>query len=165
MSKSMIESLVQAQFKALNAKDNKERLRYTIAGIKDGKFYDAVGTNYGIYDENAEDTVFIEDSDFELSRITSAKIKSVTDKMLAFFNETEEVKESTNDEVVETEAVEVEEVDEVVETEEVDFEAVEVACKKAIKKGNVKKASKLLAKLDGQSCYKKLAKKIMKIGE
>ena len=160
MSKSMIASLVKAQFAALNAKDNKERLRYTVAGIKDGKLYDAVGTNYGVYDENAEDTVFIEDSDFELSRITSAKIKNVTDKMLAFFNETDEVVETKEveetDEVVEPE---------VVETKEVDFEAVEVACKKAIKKGNVKKASKLLAKLDGQSCYKKLAKKIMKIGE
>ena len=162
MSKSMLAAFAISQMKALSAKDNKERLRFTIAGCKDGKLYDHVGTNYGVFDENAPDVVFIPESDLELTRITGVKIAGIIEKAEAFFNE------YAFDKVVEVEeveeVVEVEEVEEIVEDtveveEKIDTEAVEKAAKKAIKKGDFKKAQKLIDKLGGS---KKLQKKLNK---
>ena len=158
MSKSMLAAFAISQMKALSAKDNKERLRFTIAGCKDGKLYDHVGTNYGVFDENAPDVGFIPESDLELTRITGVKIAGIIEKAEAFFNE------YAFDKVVEVETdtvVEVEEVVEVVEVleEEIDTEAVTKATNKAIKKGNFKKAQKLIDKLGGNE---KLQKKLNK---
>jgi len=153
MSKKMIESYVKAQHAVLTCKDNKERLRFTVAGIKDGKFYDYSGTNYGVFDENAPDTVFIPESDLELGRITGSKLATITLKMQKFFDTyfgegepTEEVEPTTTEAPTE-------------EGEEIDTEAVEKAVKKAIKKEDFKKAQKLIDKLGG---HKKLQKKLDK---
>lgn len=162
----MIQAMIKGQYNALNAKDNKERLRYMVAGIKDGKFYDFVGTNYGVFDENVEDTEFIKESDLELSRITGAKIASITIAMQKFFDTyngvvTEEENEPETEALPKTELTK----DTNVAEEEADYEALEKACKKAIKKGDVKKASKILKKLEGRKSHKKLSKKLKKVSE
>jgi len=150
MSKNMIEALVKSQYNGLNAKDNKERLGYMVAGIKDGKFYDHTSnTDYGVFDANAEDAVFIPESDLELSRITGAKIATVTVAMQKWFDTY-----TGNGNGAEVPAEESEVAD-----EEIDTEAVEKARKKAIKKGDLDKAQKLIDKLGG---HKKLQKKLDK---
>ena len=159
MSKKHIEAFIKAQFASLGAKDTKERLGYTVAGIKDGKFYDLKGrTDYGSI-EDAEDCVFIPEDTMQLSRITTVKINAITANMNSYFavGTTEEAEEAVEAE----EAEEAEE--EAIEYAEVDYDALSKACKKAIKKGDVKKASKLLAKLEGQDCHKKLSKKLSKV--
>jgi len=155
MSKKMIEAYVKAQHAVLTCKDNKERLRFTVAGIKDGKFYDYSGTDYGVFDENAPDTVFIPESDLELSRITGSKLATITLKMQKFFDAY--FGEGEADEVIDVEVVVGSEATE--EGEEIDTEAVEKAVKKAIKKEDFKKAQKLIDKLGG---HKKLQKKLDK---
>ena len=151
MSKVMIEAFIKAQYSALNAKNNKERLGYMVAGIKDGKFYDKCGNiDYGTFDVDAPDAEFITQDDVELTRVASTKILSVTENMNTYFRE-------YNKEDVEDTEVEDTEVEDVV-----DYEALETECKKAIKKGNFPKAQKILVKLNGQTCYKKLAKKLKK---
>ena len=157
MSKVMIEAFIKAQYSALNAKNNKERLGYMVAGIKDGKFYDKCGNiDYGTFDVDAPDAEFITQDDVELTRVTSTKILSVTENMNTYFREYN--KEDTEVEDTDTE---VEDTDTEVE-DVVDYEALETECKKAIKKGNFPKAQKILVKLNGQTCYKKLAKKLKK---
>lgn len=166
MSKSMMEAYIKAQHAVLTCKDNKERLRYTVAGIKDGKFYDHSGTDYGMFDENAPDTVFIPESDLELSRITGTKLAGITLKMQKFFesyNTDEDVSTEDADEPKEKKAkksksseADAEASD---EEPEIDTEAVEKAVKKAIKKSDFKKAQKLIDKLGG---HKKLQKKLDK---
>ena len=155
MSKSMIGAFAQAQILALSAKDNKERLRFTIAGCKDGKLYDHSGTDYGVYDPEAPDAIFIPDTDLQLSRITGVKLEGIARKMTEFFSDVEPaVEEPTDtdgdrgDAIVDSEPV-----------DEIDVEAVEDACKKAIKKGKFDKAQKLIDKLGG---HKKLQKKLEK---
>ena len=128
MSKSMIGAFAKAQLNLLLAKDNKEKLRYCIAGCKDEHLYSHSGTNYGKV-EGAEDTVFIPESDLELSRITGAKLATIARKMDKFFGF--DVEDVVEDVVEESEDV--------------------VACRKAIKKGKVKKAKKLLATIDDSS--------------
>jgi len=164
MSKKMMEAYVKAQHAVLTCKDNKERLRYTVAGIKDGKFYDHSGTDYGMFDEKAPDAVFIPESDLELSRITGSKLATITIKMQKFFdtyngdtNENEDTKDETSDSTKKSDKDET-----TAKVEEVDTDAVEKACKKAIKKGDVKKAQKLIDKLGG---HKKLQKKLDKAGK
>ena len=159
MSKKMLIALAITQMNSLSAKDNKERLKFTIAGCKDGKLYDHAGTDYGVFDENAEDVIFIPDTDLQLSRITGAKISGITQKALAFFAQYAEAKPADDDGSDEDESEAGQDED---DTDEVDYAAVEKACKKAIKKGDLKKAKKLLAKLDGQDCHKKLSKKLDK---
>ena len=151
MSKKHIEALITAEFVVLSAKDNKERLKYIVAGIKDGKFYDYAGTDYGIFDEAAPDTVFIEESDLELSRITSSKITTITMNMKKFFTEYNGENVEVNPQDNEDEKIDGDTV--------IDTEAVEKACKKAIKKGDFKKAQKLIDKIGG---HKKLQKKLDK---
>jgi hypothetical protein len=146
MSKTMIEAFVKSQYNSLGASDNKERIKHIIAGCKDGHLYSHDGTDYGLYDENAEDAIFVPESDLELARITGSKIAGITLKMQKFFD-------ANNGAVVE----EVEEVEEAEEVE--DQEVIEKACKKAIKKGDFKKAQKIIDKLGG---HKKLQKKLDK---
>ena len=160
MSKSMVQAMIKGQYNALNAKDNKERLRYMVAGIKDGKFYDSVGTDYGTFDEDVEDVEFITEKDLNLSRITGSKIASITIAMQKFFDTYNGIAAPTDVET--TEQPDTNEL-EASEMGEPDYEALEKACKKAIKKGDIKKATKLLAKLDGQDCHKKLSKKLKKV--
>lgn len=152
MSKKMIEAFCKAQYNALNAKDNKERIGYMIAGIKDGKFYDLkTDTDYGVFDETIPDTVFIPESALEIQRVTGAKLATFSVAMNKFF---EKYGSNPKQETEETEEAE--------EAEDVDYTALEKACKKAIKKGDLTKATKLLEELDGQDCHKKLSKKLAK---
>lgn len=175
MSKSMIESYVKGQYLALGAKDNKERLGYIIAGCKDGKLYSYDGTDYGMFNVDAPDTVFIAESDLELSRITGVKIANITKLMDDFFAKYgDNPVESSNDDMENSETP-VESVESTPKKEkkiksddveapapvedEIDTEAVTTAVKKAIKKGDFKKAQKLIDKLGGD---KKLQKKLDK---
>jgi rubrerythrin len=168
MSKSMIEAFIKGQYNAINAKDNKERLRFTVAGIRNGRFYALDGTDYGLFDENAPDAEFIVLKDLELSRITGAKIQNITNKMLDYFNKYGVHKnEGTTDEKVndsDTEAT-TENGSKMVSDESqdvLDVDAVVKECKKAIKKGKSKKALKLAQKIEmvDVKTFKKLMKKI-----
>jgi len=158
MSKTMMRAFIVAQYASLTAKDNKERLRFTIAGVKDGKLYDHVGTEYGTFDEKAPDAIFIPDTDLQLSRITGAKIeginKKMTDYFAEYFGESDEKQEGAFGEPSDVADVMPEHLE-----PEIDTDAVEKACKKAIKKGDFKKAQKLIDKLGGN---KKLQKKLDK---
>ena len=175
MSKSMIEAFAKAQYRALNAENNKERIGYMIAGIKDGKFYDhKTDTDYGVFDDGGviPDTVFIPESDLELQRITGAKLATLTLNMTKFFDtyganpkEAEDVKSDTKDTSGSSDDTDATSADTSESEPAVDYDALEKACKKAIKKGDVKKATKLLAKLDGQDCHKKLSKKLKKVSK
>jgi len=132
MSKSHIEAFVKAQYNALLSKDNKDRLRYIVAGCKDGRLYSNTGTDYGEFD--APDTVFSESTDLDLSRVTTVKLNTINDKMLAFFaeygvNPEPEVEEPTEEPTCTTELTD--------------------AVKKAIKKGKLKKAQKLIDAMGG----------------
>ena len=167
MSKKHIEAVVRAQFKALGAKDNKERLGYMIAGIKDGKFYThAHGATFGIFDTEVEDTVFIPESDLELSRITGAKIATVTLNMTKFFDryysedneEPEKGEASDGDDTTADQPA----VDSEPELSEGILEKLAKECKKCIKTEDFKKAKKILVKLEGSEFHKKLAKKLKK---
>ena len=149
MSKEMIKAHIVAQYAVLTSKDNKERLKYMVAGIKDGKFFDYAGTDYGMFDENAPDTVFIPDSDLSLSRITGVKLAGITLSMQKFFENYENGGSEPTEEQCDPEPSD----------EEIDTGAVEKACKKAIKKGDFKKAQKLIDKLGG---HEKLQKKLDK---
>ena len=156
----MIEAFVKAQFLALSAKNNKERLGYMIAGIKDGKFYDlTTDVDYGTFDVDAPDAEFITQADLEMSRVATTKIQSVTASMVDYFAK------YNSDEVIDVEVVEDEVVEDEVVEDEIDYEALETECKKSIKKGKLSKAQKLLAKLEGQDCHKKLSKKLKKASE
>jgi len=160
MSQSMIQAFTKGQYKAINAKDNKERLKFTVAGCRGGHLFAHDGTDYGLFNADAPDTEFITLKDLELSRITGAKIAQITQKMEAFFdkygaNPTEqpEAKAELETETTSEDAAN--------DEPEIDTEAVVKACKKAIKKGNTKKALKLLNKLPEDSKeFKKLSKKL-----
>ena len=153
MSKTMILAFIESQFNMMSAQDNKERLHYIVAGIKDGELYDLSGNTYGKLD-GIEDTEWITKEDGELSRITSAKIgkakhafKAFADKVLGVEQEDEPTVKQEDEPTVE---------------DEIDIDAVVKACKKAIKKGNQKKAMKLANKIEtvDVKAYKKLMKKI-----
>ncbi len=167
MSKSMIQAFALAQLASLISKDNKGRLKYTIAGCKDGHLYDHNGQDYGLFNADAPDTVFIPESDLELSRITGVKLEGIAKKASAFFDvygadpKDEGAVEREADEPTEEQSDPEPTGGDVDKTDEaVDYDALEKACKKAIKKGNMKKATKLLVKLEGQKCHKKLSKKV-----
>ncbi len=181
MSKSMLEAFCKAQYNALNAKDNKERIGYMIAGIKDGKFYDlSTGTDYGVFDESIPDTEFIPESALEIQRVTGAKLATFSMGMNKFFDvyganpkgskdvdgtdtdSSDDAEDERNDTVVDSTSVNDADSDSDSNTPKVDYEALEKACKKAIKKGDLKKAGKLLEKLVDQDCHKKLSKKLAK---
>lgn len=157
---SYIQAYIKGQFAALSAKDNKERLRFTVAGIKDNKPYDYVGTDYGTLDGTFADVVFFEQDVLELSRITQSRIDTITKNMTDYFAEVEEEDEANeHQEVVEKseESEEVEKNEQGVVGEAEDN--TEVLIKKAIKKGKFKKAQKLLDQIGGD---KKLQKKLDK---
>ena len=167
MSKSMIEAFVKAQYGALTANDNRERLRHVVVGCKNGRLYSHSGTDYGEFD--APDTIFSPDSDTQLTRITGVKMAGINKKMLEFFDKyganPVEVDEPTdeptdsNDEPTDSNDDTCDNKSDDVNEDAVDTEAVEKACKKAIKKGDFKKAQKLIDKLGG---HKKLQKKLDK---
>jgi len=164
----MIEAFAKAQYNALNAKDNKERIGYMIAGIKDGKFYDLkTDTDYGVFDESIPDTVFIPESALEIQRVTGAKLATFSMAMNKFFDEYGSNPKGSEDEVDDVQDTECDtntdtDTSSDGEVPEIDYEALEKACKKAIKKGDLKKAGKLLEKLVDQDCHKKLSKKLAK---
>jgi len=170
MSKSMIQAFALAQLASMVSKDNKERLKHTIAGCKDGHLYDHNGQDYGLFNADAPDTVFIPESDLALSRITGVKLEGIAKKAQEFFNEygANPTPSTDGDEKPNENGsgdADNETVGDSVPKDEVDYDALEKACKKAIKKGDVKKATKLLAKLDGQDCHKKLSKKLKKVSK
>lgn len=139
----MIEAFAKAQIKGLSL-TTKDRLKYTIAGCKDGCLYDNMGTNYGLYDNNAPDMEFITAEDLNVSRITAsklAKIKVLSDNFFAEFGahpttDLDEALDEAQDEVSPLEEEFAEQVDLVANI------------KKAIKKGKLKKAQKLINTLD-----------------
>ena len=105
--KNFSRAFIAGQYQSLSAKTNVERLKFTVAGIKNGRFYDHVGTDYGLFDEDAPDAIFISDKDVTMTRITGAKIDSITKKVESYFtayysdevDEVDEVADSTsNDE-------------------------------------------------------------------
>lgn len=166
MSKSHIEAFGRGQLNALIAKDNKDRLKYTMAGCKNGHLYAHDGSDFGLFDVDAPDAEWITPKDLELKRITGVKLESIVKKATQFFADNGDGQTSTDLEVSTDEPkVPVEEIVEDVKepVEEIDFEVVAKACKKAIKKEDVKKATKLLAKLEGQPSHAKLAKKLGKL--
>ncbi|WBC28496.1 hypothetical protein TPMD03_25 [Thiohalocapsa phage LS06-2018-MD03] len=174
MSKGYIRALIEAQVQAASAKDNKERLRYVVAGVKDGRFYTHAGMDFGEFldkDGNTvSDTIFISDTDLQLSRITGAKLKSIETKIKDFFEEhlgdaddSEDVAEQIDDNLDDAEAetpsedgdVSCDEADDEISSEDL---AKEV--KKLIKKEKFKAAKLLINKLGDED--KKLRKKLMK---
>ena len=168
MSKSHIQAFALAQIASITEKTVKDRLKYTVAGCKDGCLYSNDGTNYGIYNEDAPDTVFITQEDLDMSRVTGAKIAKIETLMKDFFNEygtpVPTNDDTTADDNADNDSDSVEDNVETVETElaeEVvsDFEEAEDAIKKAIKKGKFKKAQKLIDEIGG---HKKLQKKLDK---
>ncbi len=186
--KPFIEAFVRAQYDVLSSKDNKERLAFTVAGIKDGHFYNHAGIDFGLFDDEVEDTEFISKEDLKLSRITGVKLSRIQAKLDKFFSEyyglgneqsavadedaaedEKEVAEKKDKKAKKAENQELDDaVDEVVEksTPEpeptIDLEAVEKACKKAIKKGDYKLAKKLIEKIEHKDLAKKMNKKLKK---
>ena len=157
MSKNFSRAFIEGQYNSMTAKTNAERIKFTVAGVKDGKFYDHAGTDYGLFDIDAPDVIFIPDTDIQLTRITGAKLTIITGKMNKYFEEYYGESEAP---IVEEDNVEPEASVETVEEEDtIDTEAVIEACKKAIKKGKFDKAQKLIDKLGG---HKKLQKKLDK---
>lgn len=173
MSKKHIEAVVKAQYKALNAKDNKERLGYMIAGIEDGQFYThANGKQFGMFDPEVPDTVFIPKTDLELSRITGTKIASITQNMEKFFDKYYGLEDGAEGEAADGDdescdkpakefAPEAEDEPETGLSDE-NIEDLTKAFKKALKKEDFKKASKILGKLVDTDGHKKLSKKLAK---
>ncbi len=167
MAKSYIVGLIQSQYGGLVAKDNKERLRHLVAGIKDGKLYSHSGADYGMFDENAEDVEFITDADLALSRVTAIKIRSITNKMQTFFAGygLGGLAGKLDDEGTDTEDVTTEEHAEV-EVPPINVQAVTEAFDTALENGKLKKARKLLNKLNEAGVKtKKLEKKLKKAGK
>lgn len=157
MGKNMIIALIASQFGQLNAKTNVEKLRYTVAGVKDGRFYDYVGTDYGMFDEDAKDIEFLTEVHANATRINATTLAQATVRMQKYF--VEYLGTSTEDEV--PDVVNVQDEAPTVDAQEgIDYDAVTKACKKAIKKGDKDKAVKLLEKLIDQDSHKKLSKKI-----
>ena len=173
MSQSMIKAFIEGQYRALNAKDNKERIRYIVAGTKDGRFYDHAGNDYGYFGD-VPDEVFIAESDLDLSRITTSKLDAVTKSMNDFFAKYMGVEAVESVETLEDENEEEEDAEEktmaknleveveTVESEEVELSQEEIAekAKKAIKKGKLKKAKKLIAQIEDKKVAKKLKAKL-----
>lgn len=152
MSKKFITGFAIGMINSLNASNTKDRLKHCIAGVKDGKVFAHDGTNYGEYD--GEDAVFITEKDLLLSRVTTVKLKSISDATIKYFEGAVDEVEDAVDEV-EGAVDEVEDTD--VETVEVSLDEEKV--KKLIKKGKFEKAQKLIDEAGG---HKKLQKKLDK---
>jgi len=154
MSQSHIQALVEAQYKSLTSKDNKERLRYTVAGCKDGKLYDHAGTNYGVFNEDAADTEFITDEDLSVTRLTGARLSTIAARASKFFEQYgTNTPSSDSEEPTDTDNKDDE--DELTETDE-----LIAKFKKAIKKGKTKKARKLLSEIGEDKKLSKMLKKL-----
>ena len=181
MGKKQIQKLVELQYEVLKTNNSKERLKYVVAGIRDGRLYNMIGTNFGRFseDEDIPDTEFITDDDLALSRISSAKIDDITSKMLNFFKKYGEVSNGTDNDNTsfcndtcnntcnatgDKEDKENGEDGEDVVQEELNLNVDEVVkeCKKAIKKGKFDKATELISLLGDDKNAKKLSKKLRK---
>jgi len=152
MSKKAIQKLIEVQYEVMNSRDNKDRIRHVVAGIKNGKFYTHAGVSFGTFDKNAPDTEFISESDLDLARITGSKLKKITENMTSFFNKYEEDDDEEYDEEYDDEEYDDEEEDEEEEDEDEDEDEDDddeddedeevVKYKKPIKKGKLKKPIK-----------------------
>jgi len=150
-----MKSLIKSQFDMLKSTNNISRLKYVVARVKAGKVYNSKG-DY-LCDWNGDDVVFIDDAG--LNRLTTSKINSIYNKVKEYFKLDEETP-TTNEETPTTNE-ETPTTNEEAPTTEVKVDEVIAKCKKAIKKGNVKKAKKLLTFLDEDTkAFKKLSKKI-----
>ena len=165
MGKSQIEAFTKAQMKSLVAKDNKERLKFTVAGCKDGHLYSHDGTDFGLYEADAPDTEFITQADLEVGRLTSSRLEKIYTLAETFFNTYGSASKETSEDVPKKpseQPVSVENSEDTPSEDEVDNEALVKACKKAIKKEDFKKAQKLIEKLTDEDAAKKLSKKLKK---
>jgi len=169
MGKKWIKGLIETQYDVLNAPDSKSRLKYIVAGIKDGRFYNHAGTDFGEYDVDSPNTEFIRKDELDLSRLTASRLSQITARMRAFFSEEDTVADPLDmnepaDTCVdgdEDEKPKKSKKDEEAVSLEVDIDEVVAELKKAIKKGKSKKAKKLLALLPTSlKSYNKLAKKV-----
>jgi len=154
------------QLTALFSKSMSEQLGTAIAGIKDGRYYTLSGVDFGkVEDASTMDVEFFNEEDLK-GRITSVKIKKLIARIDEFIvSDNKKVEESNVEEPkVEEPKVEEPKVEEPkVEEPNINLDAVEKKCKQAIKDGDVKKATKLLVKLENEDCFKKLAKKLAKL--
>ena len=162
MSKSFFKAMLATQYEVLLATSNKDRLKYVIAGVKNKILYNLKGDEFGEWDD--EDVEFFVKEDLDLARITTSKLKTAQNKMLAYFNK-EETTSSSEEEASpssEEEASPSNDIDDGLP--EVDLDEVIAKCKKAIKKGNAKKAKKLLGFIpEDEKAFKKLSKKIKEL--
>jgi len=162
MGKSQIEAFAKAQMKSLVAKDNKDRLKFTIAGCKSGHLYSHDGTDFGLFDVDAPDTEFITQEDLNLSRLTTSRLQKISALAATFFNtygDNQTSVEQSDEDKKPTKPSEQPAND---VSEPVDNEALAKACKKAIKKEDFQKAQKLIDKMTDTEASKKLAKKLKK---
>jgi len=167
MGKKQIEKLVKLQYEVLKVQDNKERLRYIVAGIKDGRLYNMVGTNFGEFGEDVPDTEFITEDDLDLSRISSVRISAITLKMSNFFKKYGEVSnDSTNNDnttFCNDTCNDASDKEDVTQKElKLNVDELIEKCKKAIKKGKFNKAAELITLLGDDKNAKKLSKKLKK---
>lgn len=166
MAKSHIVALIMSQVASLGAKDSKERLQHMVAGVKDGRLYSHAGTDYGQFD--GEDIEFITEEDLNLARVTKVKIDSIKKSMEDYFGTylngvsaepagevSDEVEEEPKDESKNTEEVE--------DAPVVSEEDIFAEAKKAIKKGKIAKAEKLIEKMSDKKLIKKLNKKLKEV--
>lgn len=186
MGKEFLEAIAKAQFASIQ-QSPKDRLRYCIAGVKDGKFYDLAGTiDYGVYDADAPDAEFITEADANVSRVTKVKIDTVTKRMEDYFNEhgingehdvfdADSESATTDDSGAEVEQED--NTNEGVTTNDTcssantcssddDGESDKInAIEKALTKGKVKKATKLINELEDGKVKKKMLKKLKKLNK
>jgi len=155
MSKSFVTAMIATQYEVLLATSNKDRLKYVVSCVEDSTMYNLKDDELGKWD--GEDVEFFTKEDLDLARITTSKLKTAQTKMLEYFG--------IEEKEVETEAKEAPSSKE--ETDglpDVNLDEVISKCKKAIKKGNVKKAKKLLGFIpENEKAFKKLSKKIKEL--
>jgi len=181
MGKQQIQGLVSVQYDVLNSQDNKERIRFVVAGCREGRLYNMSGTDFGMFNEEAPDTEFITDADLDLSRITGARLSSITKKMKDFFNKygVSDVTDSSNDDndTNDSDSDDTNSSNDDVESKKdkknkvsndkkkelkVNIDEVVAKCKKAIKKEKFDKARELIKLLGDIDIAKKLSKKLKK---
>ena len=165
MGKKQIQKLVELQYEVLKTNNSKERLKYVVAGIRDGRLYNMIGTNFGRFGEKNEDipdTEFITEDDLTISRLSSAKIDDITSKMLNFFKKYGEVSNDTDDISNDIDDIS-NDIDDISEELNLNVDEVVKECKKAIKKGKFDKATELISLLGDDKNAKKLSKKLRKV--
>jgi len=170
MGKKQIQELVELQYKVLKTNNSKERLKYVVAGVRDGKLYNMIGTNFGKFGEDIPDTEFITDDDLALSRLSSIRLSIITSRMANFFKKYGEVSDDTSNDICyaisndTSNDTSVKEDEEDVVQKELNLNVDEVVkeCKKAIKNRMFDKANTLINLLGDDKNAKKLSKKLRK---